>query len=75
MNHVIKNTIIELDPKSCYKKQSSGAGNMLTKTENSGAEAISFLQELRSPGFDVTMSSFLSHSWIPVLWRMTLQLG
>jgi len=35
------------------KKHSSGAGAgaMLTKTESSGSGAISFLQELRNPGF------------------------
>jgi len=33
------------------KKHSSGAGAMLTETESSGAGAISFLQELRSPGW------------------------
>jgi len=31
------------------KKHSSGAGAMLTKTESSGAGAISFLQKLHSP--------------------------
>jgi len=37
-------------PEPCDKKHSSGAGAMLTKTESSGAGAISFSQELRCPG-------------------------
>jgi len=55
--------INKAQPEPCYektqlqswshviKKHSSGAGTgaMLTKTESSGAGAISFLQELRSP--------------------------
>ena len=42
------------------KKHISGAGAMLTKKESSGAAAvaISFLQELRSPGCD-----FVFHFW------------
>jgi len=46
--HVMKITAPELEPEPYYKKHSSGA--MLTKTQSSGAGAISFLQELRSPG-------------------------
>jgi len=34
------------------KNHSFGAGAMLTKTESSGTGAISFLQELRSPGYN-----------------------
>jgi len=43
--------INKAQPEPCYKKHSSGAepGTMLTKTESSGAGAISFLQELGSP--------------------------
>ena len=67
----------ELEPEPCYekiqlgwrrlviRKYSSGAGvgAMLTKTENSGVGAISFLQELRSPEFSNKRTILLQTSW------------